>query len=809
MPQEIIQSTPVISANEEGESFNFLDFVYVCLKKWYWIVISVAVCLFVALAYIITTPPSYQRSATILVKEDSKGKPSGGVAELMELSNLSMVSNVENEIATLQSPTLVLDVVKRLGLDVDYYKSAFFYDHLLYGRSLPFSISFLDIDDEPLEGDLSVTDEDEFTLSIEKLKGKSCEYVVSGNLSDTVMTDVGRIVVSRNRTYIPPADDMSALAKKLTNPDQKAEPVREVKIHKKALMNAVDSHVKNIEVTLQNKNAEVIDIVYNSVSPQLAEDFINTLIIAYNENWVDESNQVAISTSKFIDDRLVVILRELGTVDDSISTYKSHSGVYNIDEAAAEFFKTSNETTNLLLDYNNRRAVADYVRKQLSGNLSQSQLLPANSGIDNASIESQIAEYNSELLQRNRLAEKSSDKNPLVVESDKKLAQIRTAILASLDNYIYNIDSQIKTLRQQEARSNANIYTSPTQATQLLSVERQQKVKEALYIYLLQKREENEIGKAFTPYNTRIINNAIGSDSPVAPAKGKILLIAFAVGLVLPIGVLYCMEQMNTTVRGRKDIENMTTPFVGEIPLYQKGKENNERPIVVKSNSRSVVNEAFRVIRTNLEFMLSNSNHKVLMLSSFNPGSGKTFIAMNLAISYTFTRKRVVVVDLDLRKASLSTYVGNPKEGVSEYLNGTINDFHDIMLKNAPNEGVDFIPCGKFPPNPSELLYSPRLEQMINTLAEEYDYVFLDCPPAEMLADASLINKYVDLTLFVIRAGLFVREMLPNVDEMYQEKKYKNMATILNGTALSNKGKYGYNKYGYGRGYGYGYGYGS
>ena len=814
MAEENVKKAEVIAEEKESDGLSIVDIFFLCLNKWYWIVASVIICLIIAVLYIKTTPPLYTRSAAVLIKEDTH-KSGGAVTELSELGGLGLQSNVYNEILTLKSPAVISGVVKNLGMDTDYYVEGFFYDKLLYGTTLPFIVDFIDMDNTSLGGVLAVKDKN-FTLQLDYLNGYESDEVIKGQLNDTIsLAFGGTMVVSNNPNY-------------LSDPD--AQPIDHLDIVKYRSSTAVEICLAGMEADLADKNADVIDLSYTDVSIERATDVVNEIIKVYNQNWLEEKNQITVSTSQFIDERLAVIEKELGSVDNSISSYKSSNRISDVAQAAGAYFARSNETSDQLMDFNNRKTMASYIRQQLTSNIAKNQLLPANSGIENPSIEKQIAEYNSNLLQRNNYATNSNEQNPLVVELDQQLAMMRKMIVASLDNYIYTLTSQINTLQRKEAISNSQLTTNPTQAKYILSVERQQKVKESLYLFLLQKREENEISQTFTAYNTRIINWAVGSDRPVAPSKNKILLIAFAVGLALPIGIIYLLESMNTRVRGRKDIENLITPYVGEIPyamhrkkrrfqtllniidwFKRKGKkkksEEEKREIVVKDHRRDIINEAFRVVRTNLEFMLGNNGDKVVMTSSFNPGSGKTFLAMNLAVSYAIKNKRVIVVDLDLRKASLSTYVDTPKEGLTGYLNGDISDFHKVIVSETLHQNLDVMPCGKLPPNPSELLYSPRLAEMIKQLREEYDFVFLDCPPVEMLADSSIINRYVDLTLFIVRAGLLERGMLPKIDEMYKEKKYKNMALMLNGTVYEGN-RYGYHKYGYYSKYGYGYGYG-
>lgn len=368
-------------------------------------------------------------------------------------------------------------------------------------------------------------------------------------------------------------------------------------------------------------------------------------------------------------------------------------------------------------------------------------------------------------------------------------------------------------MQQEEQQTTSRIAASPTQAKYLLSVERQQKVKEALYLFLLQKREENELSQAFTAYNTRIITPPYGKMIPTAPVKKNILMVAIALGLLIPVVIIFIMENMNTRVRGKKDIENLTLPFVGEIPLsYRKKKrlpfrkpQPESYSIVVKEKNRNVINEAFRVVRTNLEFMQGKNGHSpIIMVTSMNPGSGKTFITMNLATSLAIKGKKVLAIDLDLRKASLSTYIQSPGKGVTNYLIGQANTYNEVTVKGKPHPNLDILPVGTIPPNPTELLFENHLEQMLSELKNQYDYIFIDCPPVEIVADTSIINKYVDQTLFVIRAELLERAMLPEIEKFYQTHKYKNMVLLLNGT--TDAYTYGYHKYGYRYGYHYGYG---
>ena len=387
---------------------------------------------------------------------------------------------------------------------------------------------------------------------------------------------------------------------------------------------------------------------------------------------------------------------------------------------------------------------------------------------------------------------------------------MREAIISSIDNHVVTLNTQLRTLRQSEQQTTARIAANPTQGKYLLSVERQQKVKESLYLFLLQKREENELSQAFTAYNTRVITPPTGSMVPTAPVKKNILLIALALGALLPVGIIFIRENLNTKVRGRKDLEHLSLPFVGEIPLAFSGKKKHvseSKALVIKQGRRDIINEAFRVLRTNLEFILDTQGDgraNVLLFTSFNPGSGKTFLTMNTAASFALKGKQVLVIDGDLRHGSTSSYIGSPHTGLSDYLGKRENDLTQLINEHPDYPGLYVLPVGTIPPNPTELLAEPRFKELIEQLRGSYDYIFIDCPPVEMVADTQIIEKMADRTLFVVRAGLLERDMLPELQRYYDEKRFKNIALILNGTEGGGS-RYGY-RYGYKYGYHYGYG---
>lgn len=786
--------------NKPAGNDDFLriqDLFILCLAKWYWFVISLAILLGAATIYLLKTPPVYTRSASLLIKEDGKsgsGNEAAGVLGDIDIFRTS--TNINNEMLSMQSPAVMYEVVRRLHLDVNYTTDGRFYDPVIYGTDNPYEVSFFDLGDAESasftlrpdkDGQVKLTD---FTRNGEEADGDAVTA-----LNDTVQTPVGRLLVN--------ARPGSTAAQQT------------VFVSRISMQDATADYSSRLSVALNDEKSTVVNLTLQDVCTQRAEDVLNTLISVYNENWVKDKNQIAVSTSMFINERLGVIERELGNVDDDISSYKSENLLPDVQAAASMYMAESSETNAKIQTLNTQLSMTRYVRSYLTGASSRNQLLPANSGIENSGIEKQIAEYNTLQLRRNDLVANSSETNPLVVDMDHSLHALRDAIIRTLDNYVTTLNTQLRALQQSARQTTARIAANPSQGKYLLSVERQQKVKESLYLFLLQKREENELSQAFTAYNTRVIMPPSGSMAPTAPAKKNILLIAFVVGLIVPVAIIFLRESMNTRIRGRKDLEALTLPFVGEIPQAatkkkgtsdKKSTENN--PIVVHEGSRDIINEAFRVLRTNLEFMTDKEQHSnVIVVTSFNPGSGKSFLVMNIAVSLAIKQKKVLVIDGDMRHGSTSAYVGSPQTGLSNYLSGHVNNLKDIIVTDARHANLQFLPVGTIPPNPTELLFSDRLKQLIDTVRSQYDYIFIDCPPIEMVADTQIIEQLADRTLFVVRTGLLERSMLPELQRIYDEKKYKNMALILNGTVGSG-GHYGY-RYGYRYGYHYGYGSGS
>lgn len=805
-------TTPQNEENPNGVQFS--DLFENFLHNWKWFALSVGICLACAYICVKRTVPIYTRSAQVMIKEDGHNAHFGGKVDFFaSLGVGTSAVSVQNELVAIQSPTMVSEVVKRLGLNTTYTTDGHWHSFSLYGTSQPVAIEFLDFGNESVGSlDITLESEGKFTLTKFFNGEKTKEATVEGKFNEIVQTPLGRVRVTATPAYA-------------------SLETEDLLIHVSHYDVESCSRATSSGLTAQinGKENSIIDLSYADSNTERAEDVLRTLIDAYNDSWVEDKNRTANATSDFIMERLKVIQSELENVDATISDYKSQNLVPDPITMAGLYVTNANADDKKIVELGNQLYMAKYVRDFIANPKNSQAVLPANTGMGATGVETMISNYNSLLLNRNRIADNSSEESSLVKDADSQLIQLRNAIISGIDNQISMLETELRSTQKTQNENKSAIANSPQQTKYLVNVERQLKVKEALYVFLLQKREETELSKAFTAYNTRIIQEPMGSNAPVSPQRNRIFLIALAIGLAIPAGILYLLMITNTTVRGRKDLESLSAPFLGEIPFVGHRKKNDlttilqriglkktkevvetTRTVVVKSHSRNIINEAFRVVRTNLDFMNTEATNEgqLIMITSANPGSGKTYIAANLAASFGLKGKRVLVLDFDLRRASSSLYVGNPKQGVSAYLSGQTNDWRGLVVPIEGHENSYVLPVGTLPPNPAELLTGARTQQLLNELRQEYDLVFVDCPPVEIVADASIIAKHVDQTIFVIRVELMERDMLPVIEAYYTQGRFKNMSILLNGS-LSAYGRYGYHRYGYRYGYGYGFGYGN
>ena len=781
---------------ELEEGINLEHYGLLFWSHWHWFAISVILCIGMATFYLLRTTPVYTRTTQLLIKEDDHSGASSIMQDFKSLGLGNANTNINNEILTISAPIMMEHVVKRLNLNMEMTTKKNLKRISLYNMEpvqvdfankaerdsiVSFKIKFNNTNEAELS-DFSIGD-DEFDESVKtKMNG---EYV---------NTPVGKLQITKTEAWN----------------DKVAE--YELRVNKYPTQMISRYYSSLLGVGLSDKDATVLNLSIEDDCIQRADDILLTLIDVYNENWIKDKNRMAESTFQFITARLETIAKELGDVDKDIADFKSENLLPDMKASLTKDYTQSGKNYETLLQLNNELSMTKFIRDYLSDKTKKDQLLPSNMGLPSQGLETMIGSYNAMMLERSTLLANTTDKSSTIKILDNKLAAQRNAIHRSLDNLVAQLEKQIINVEKSEKSINNQIASAPRQVRELQTVERQQKVKEALYIFLLQKREENELSRTYTAWNTNIIQPPTGSPRPTSPRKMLVLAMALFAGIIIPGGVLFVKDGMNTKVRGRKDLESTSIPLIGEIPnmaakkhWWQKEKKV-ARKIVVEKNNRDIINESFRIVRTKLEYYIkSQPNNKVIMFTSFNPGSGKSFITGNLTKTFALNGKRILGIDLDIRHCSLSGMLPHsPHHGISNYLSGGTDDMDSIIVRNGFCEGVDVIPVGVIPPNPTELLYSDRLGKLIEAMRDKYDYIFLDCPPIEIVADAAIIKDYADVTIFVVRAGLMDRRVLGDVDDLYKENKYNRLAILLNGTDFVS-GKYGQYRYGYGYGYASGY----
>ena len=798
----INKSQKGVSLQSPKGSMRVQEFFFLCLSKWPWFVLSILVCMAIGYVHFKKTPPTYGCLGSIMIKTDSRGHSIANNQQMFEDLGITSASNsVEDEVALFKSPDLMQDVVSRLNLNTLYSTKGNFRDLVLYGSSLPVSVEMPGMTDKNRGSfKLTLLGNGEYEISDMSLNGKALNRApMRGRIGSTIKSPYGNLTVIPGPSYSPQAKT-------------------EINVNHLTVPDAAGMFQGGFVARISTQSKNIVELGQTDQNFERARDIVKEMINVYNDRWIAEKRVAADNSSKFIDERVAHLQQELGEVENDISQFKSSNLMPDVQAAASMYVGESTAATSALRDLRNQEYMAKYVRDYLKNSENHHRMLPSSAGLQSSTISSGINQYNTKLMERNSLVSQSSANNPLVVQMDQELAALRGALLATLDNEMLALQTQIRTQENVSGMATSKIASNPRQAKYLLSVERQQKVKEQLYLYLLQKREENQLGQAFTSFNTRIIQEPNGVIY-MGQDKNSIMTMSFVIGLLIPMLILFVKECSVHVVRGRKDIKNMRIPFAGELPLHAK-RQKLQRPslkpkesvpvVAVKENNRNAINEAFRVVRTNVEFMLGGNNQegaKVVMLTSLNPGSGKTFISYNLSLSFAIKGKRVLVIDMDMRKASLSKYIKGHHRGIADYLANRVDDIESTIITNEETPNLSVIPVGTIPPNPTELLFNDRLRTLLADIRKKYDFVFIDCPPVEVVADASIIGKLVDNTLFVVRAGMIDLAMLPTIDEYYETNAYPNMSLILNGTVNPKSGYYGRytNSYAYGYGYGYGY----
>lgn len=785
-------------------SFTWKDLFYDCIAHWKWFLLSIAVCVSAAMYKIASSNEIYEATASILIKTEDTGNSLRQAREAFNMMGFGSVgSNVHNEMLTLSSPTLMAEVVEQLRLNEVFTTKEGLKTVDLYKRE-PVMVMFgkQEKKSKIIKMDITIKSHSEYELTNFQAGNVKSENVIIAKPGSSVKTPIGTLTISPSQFYSDEMVDKTIHYMYL-------EPL---------LM--AESYSAGLSIELPDREASVINMTCLDASPVKAIDLISTLIDIYNKNWVVSQNAKMKSISEMINERIDLTLKQLNDAEIDISSYMSKTLVSDFSQASHAYFSQNLELNKEIMTYRTQVNIA----KSMLATLSESDYitLPANTGLTDNSVVAQIQEYNRLILERNKLLSNTGANNAVVADMTKSMQSIRQGVIQSLKGLINNTNMIVSSLEKQMDSSQRQLANTPKEARSLANVKREQKIKEELYLFLLEKKEENDMSLSFASDNSQTIVEPHSTFLPISPNKRLIIMAAVIISLVIPIAIIMLIALFDTTIHSKKDLESLKASYLGEIPLARDKKRKKYLPswlqdipwkkkedqhvVKVQKNNRNIINESFRILRTKLDFMNKSGANKVFMVTSIQPGSGKSFVSMNLATTYALKGSKVLVVDMDLRRATASKYAPNTRmaKGLADYLSETDSSYKNIVIKDAIVQGLDMIPVGSIPPNPAELILSERLNNLLNTLRQEYDYIFLDCPPIDIVAESGEIARYADLAIFVVRAGMFEKAMLPDIDELYNKKVFNNMVVMLN--AVTEHG-HGYGKYGYGRYGKYGYGY--
>ena len=779
-----------------NEQVNLIDIIYYLFGNWYWFLLCILISLVVAYLRYARTPYMYTSNVTAFIKNSGDEIRS---ARLDTYNNMINSISVSNEELQLRSMTIMTEVVKALDADVNYKDQIKFRNVELYTSLSPIRVAFDREKEDPGEFKVDVVPLDARNIRLHTELGSQTVA-----LGDTIALGTGRVVFLPTERYTP------------------EEYGHRIEIEKIPINWAANAFISRLNITAEKQILRLRVVDYNA---QRAADIINTLVIKYNEASIREKNRVAVNTERFINERLQIIERELGSVENSLASFKSENLLMSVGDAASMYLGDSREYSAELVEVETRLSLSNYLKDHIVKSADSYQMIPANMGINDPNVDQVISQFNELILRREKLVAASSTESPAVRQADASLNSLRSNILGLIQNLQTSLEIQKRDLSERERSAIQKFSTMPSKELQMLEIERQQSIKQELYLYLLNKREENALSQAMADDNLRVIDPAWAIYTPSYPQRMKMALLAILIGLLIPAVVLIARLFLDTKIRTRKEIEeNIDVPFLAEIPLnkeyrhiiFKSGKHKHRHgsdrpsPFVYNPNSHSVFTEAMRMMCTNLAFLDPDSRlPMVIATTSYSSSSGKTFVTANMAACLADAQKRVVLVDTDLRKRSMSSTfeLKHNTLGLSNYLYDLDVTLEDILHKDA-RPGIDFIPAGPTPPNPTELLARPRLDELIGLLRQQYDYILLDGVPIQMLADPLVMNRVVDTNLFILRSGQLDRRILPQLDELNEKRHLHNMAIVFNGPQVKRRHGYGFGSYGYGYGYGYGAGYG-
>ena len=796
--------------NDGSKPVDYKTIFFEYLLHWRFIAICLVLSLVGTYFYLRQQTPVYRIASTVLIKQGEKSKSSSiaQMAVMQDLGSFSMANNFDNEVEIIQSYTLTKKVVHTLGLYINYeLENKFSYSYPLYKNS-PVQVwmtpddaenlpSLLEVQVEPAEGN-------QFAATINYVdNGEKCELSKTfEKLPAVFITPVGNVSLSLATDSLS-AEELAII------PDVRAT------IAPPSLV--ADSYKARLSATPTSEYTSIVQLLTHDTNRLRGIDFLNTLVAIYNNEANEDKNQVAMRTAEFIDERIRVINEELGTTENELADYMQRAGLTDLSANAQIALKENSEYDQKRAENTNQLRLVSYLREYIMNPDHANEVIPANVGLKDVTLSNIISQYNEMMIERKRLLRTSKVNSPAVVNLDASIAAARKTVVATVESLEKALQITSKNLDMEAGKFRTQISNAPKQERELRDISRQQEIKSELYLMLLQKREENAITLAAKANNGRIVEEARASQRHVFPQKRNTLMAAFLFGLIFPIGCIWLYRSMRFKIEGRADIQRITdATIVGDIPLV---KDQKSLGIVVRENRNGLMEETFRNLRTNLQYMLEEGQ-KVILFTSTTSNEGKSFNAANLAASFAFMGKKTVVVGLDIRNPRLTKLFGISSKdgGITEYLAApSSTDLLQLCQQTEVSANLFVLPCGTIPPNPTELVARPSLEIAIQILKDHFDYIILDTAPIGMVTDTRLIARVADLCVYICRADYTRKNEFELIQELESDERLPRFCVLANGIDMDKRkngyyygyGRYAkYGKYGYARKYGHSYGYG-
>lgn len=759
------------------------------LSYWKWFLISIVFWLIIAATYIYFAIPRYEINTSILFKDDRKG----GTAELNMIQDMGVVTrrnNVDNEVEIMKKSLITESVVKELDLYINYILMQPIFNLNKFFHNSPMrGIAVLYGDDLPLK--MKIPEEDLHSITknifLELVAYPSGNFLFSGKYNGNVYN----VSASSNDSIVQLPFGTLLLMNGKTKPKKEMR----IQVVIQPPLKVADALVNSLEIALTSKTSSVADISFRAYNKQLGKDFLKEFVDAYNGHGIRDQLELAEKTSQVIDRHLVSLSNELNDVENQVQEFRQSRGLTDIASQAdlynAQLASVSQKKMDVETQYGIVSELLNFVRQ----NGDHHQLIPANSGIQSSILISHISSYNNLLQEKNRLARIASGSNQSMIDLTNEIESTFHSVVSGLQREKENLEIQLRDINSEYSRNNARIRAIPQQERAYSDIKRQQNIKEELFLYLLQKKEERYMNMTTVEPNSKLIDN-IRVKGKVWPKKTIILFLFFVIGVILPIIGIKIRDLLRYQVENKEELAALSSiPILGEIP-----KTIPAKALVVKENNHDSFNEMLRLLRANLLFVIDGKDKKVINILSSISGEGKSFVSLNLAMSLALLDRKVLLVELDIRKPKLAKELGlDTKQGITLYLSGLLYK-QALVMPSGLHPNLSVITGGAIPPNPNELLAKPALDALIDDVKNEYDYIIIDTAPVGMVSDGFLLNRFADANLFVTRAGVTPKKYIEDAERYFHENRLKNMYFILNGVNLEGSAyRYGLNKkYGYG-----------